>query len=814
MESLSWCLLSLIQTTSQNWINRIKKHLRSGVPLTTSNFEEIANRFLGKKTMENDAATLYCPNEHCQAINPLSHKFCQRCSTPLPKRYLWAVADNCSLGRSGELLNNRYLIVKDRILLDTKPGNLPQTPDPEKLQALRPYLRLISYRLHLPQVYGVLNLSQQEHQQQEILLLEKAPLQIDRSIPLEVDLCQQLLVAWQDATSMRQLNWLWQIAHIWQPLASEGVACSLLDPELLRVEGSLVRLLELRPAWNSKPELSELGEFWQQLLPKTKPAIAEFVGEVCRGLIQKDIQTAEQLVRILDKGLAEVGRWQSSTVTIATKSDTGPSRQRNEDACYPPSGSLISKPPHCWALTIVCDGIGGHEGGNVASNLAIETIQQQIQELTKIPYDHIDPILLLEDLQRAAAVANDKISQRNDNESRQGRQRMGTTLVLALPIAHEMYIAHVGDSRAYWIAPYGCYQVTLDDDVASREVRLGYAIYRDALQQGASGSLVQALGMSPSSSLHPSAERFIVDEDCVFLLCSDGLSDFDRVEQYWDTEILPLLEAKTDIKNVADRLIEIANTFNGHDNVTVALVHYQVKYSEPETKLQKVLPEVASIIPPATISLARTQQIEPETARKQKTQVIPDTAPSKHSRVPLQLVILVILILFGGFVGYLLRQGGFLGNKTFTSARVPNQNSPSSVPTAVPTSNDLPQVIQVTAETSFKTVDSPPKTAIVPAGSVLRRIEQPTGQTNDNSWIYLQLCSVGEGVTSSSANPDKKPLLKQGQAVRIQLSEWKSLPHLSTPTAEVANRCLANNAGTTSSEGVPLPSTPTVKPEN
>lgn len=788
------------------------------MPLTTSNFEEIANRFLGKKTMENDAATLYCPNEHCQAINPLSHKFCQRCSTPLPKRYLWAVtADNFSLGRSGELLNNRYLIVKGRILLDTKPADLPQTPAPEKLQALRPYLRLISYRLHLPQVYGVLNLSQPEHQQEEILLLEKAPLQIDRSIPLEVDLCQQLLVAWQDATSMRQLNWLWQIAHMWQPLASEGVACSLLAPELLRVEGSLVRLLELRAAGDSKPELSELGEFWQQLLPKTKPAIAEFVSEVCRGLMIKDIQTPEQLVRILDKGLAEVGRWQSSTVAIATKSDTGPSRQRNEDACYPPSGSLISKPPHCWALTIVCDGIGGHEGGNVASNLAIETIQQQIQELTKIPYDHIDPILLLEDLQRAAAVANDKISQRNDNESRQGRQRMGTTFVLALPIAHEMYIAHVGDSRAYWIAPHGCYQVTLDDDVASREVRLGYAIYRDALQQGASGSLVQALGMSPSSSLHPSAERFIVDEDCVFLLCSDGLSDFDRVEQYWDTEILPLLEAKTDIKNVADRLIEIANTLNGHDNVTVALVHYQVKYSEPETKLQKVLPEVASIIPPATISLPKTQQITPEAERKQKTQVIPDTAPSKRPRVPLQLVILVIVILFGGFVGYLLRQGGFLGNKTFhfPSVPVPNQNPPSSLPAGASTNNnDLPRVIQVTAETSFKTVDSPPKTAIVPAGSVLRRIEQPIEQTNNKSWIYLQVCSVGEGVTSSSTNPYKKPLLKQGQTVRIQLSELKLLPYLSIPTAEVANRCLANNAGTTSSEGVLLPSSPTVKPEN
>jgi len=64
--------------------------------------------------------------------------------------------------------------------------------------------------------------------------------------------------------------------------------------------------------------------------------------------------------------------------------DTGPSRQRNEDACYPPSGTSITKPSAQEALAIVCDGIGGHEGGNVASNLAIETIQQQVQ---KMPLD-------------------------------------------------------------------------------------------------------------------------------------------------------------------------------------------------------------------------------------------------------------------------------------------------------------------------------------------------------------------------------------------------------------------------------------------
>jgi protein phosphatase len=161
---------------------------------------------------------------------------------------------------------------------------------------------------------------------------------------------------------------------------------------------------------------------------------------------------------------------------------------------------------------------------------------------------------------------------------------MGTTLVIALARAYEMYIAHVGDSRAYLITRTGCHQVTLDDDVAAREVRLGYALYREALQQSASGSLVQALGTSSSASLHPTVQRFAIDEDCVFLLCSDGLSDYDRVEQSWE-EILPIIDGKVDVATASQRLVEIGNTQNGHDNVTVALVHCQVKFSEPESKL-------------------------------------------------------------------------------------------------------------------------------------------------------------------------------------------------------------------------------------
>lgn len=650
--------------------------------------------------MENDAATLYCQNELCQAPNPLNHKFCQRCSTPLLKRYLWAEKEGVSVASPGTILADRYLVISKSVVVDTKPGVLPQIPEIENLQALKAYLRLIPYRLHIPQVYGILPLSE-GNSQKDILLLEKPPIFVD-STGQQVQLYSELTKIWGNATSISQINWLWQIANLWQPLASEGVASSLLEPSLLRVEGSLVRLLELQPDATT-PGLTQLGEFWQrQLLPKARPAVAEFIDQITQYLIQEEIRSSEQLIATLDKGLAALGRSQTPTIKIYTKTDTGRTRQRNEDACYPPSDTLVSKPPQHTALAIVCDGIGGHEGGNVASNLAIETIQQQVKQLTEVRPGHIDdPLLLIDDIETAVAKANDKISQRNDSENRQGRQRMGTTLVMGLPIAHEMYITHVGDSRAYWITRQGCYQVTLDDDVASREVRLGYAVYREATQQGGAGSLIQALGMSPSNSLHPTTQRFILDEDAVFLLTSDGLSDFDRVEEYWETEILPILNGETDVANAATRLIDIANTRNGHDNITVALIHYQVKYNEPSSSITALTPEQIPAQPTDT-SPGRV----PDTILgvNQKTQVIPENDQSRNRQLPLGLIVPGLLILVVASLAF-WAQGFFkqpAANKTPENPTATTQTPPSPQAT-----NPLPTPTATTASPQNPVLTNP-----------------------------------------------------------------------------------------------------------
>ena len=710
--------------------------------------------------MQNqDEVMLQCPNDLCKAANPETDKYCERCGMTMIKRYLWSIGDSVETCQIGELVAERYLLKSDRIFLDTKPGLLPETPDLDTSSAIKPYLRLVKYRLQIPQVYGSASLNNKE-----ILLLEQAPIYTD-AVPQSGQLMPQLCRAWKEASSLRQINWLLQIAQLWQPLQSEGVASSLLVPQLLRVDRSLVRLLQLQLDEDKEPTLSQLGQLWSQLATGARPSIAGFLHQLSKALQQGEFQSAEQLIACLDLALAEVGRSSARKIEISTCTDTGPSRQRNEDACYPASGTTITKPPARQAIAIVCDGIGGHEGGNVASNLAIETLQQQVEQL---PLDEIDldPVTLSVALEQFACTANDRISQRNDKENRHGRQRMGTTLVMAVGHRHEMYVGHVGDSRAYWITRTGCYQITLDDDVAAREVRLGYAIYRDALQQPSAGSLVQAIGMS--ASVHPTIGRFVLDEDCVFLLCSDGLSDFDLVEQCWQTDILAILDGEVDLAHASRQLVEIGNTRNGHDNITVALVRCQIDAREPETPLNYSLP-VETMIPGAETALPQAVS---------ESDSLPDTRllSSKPNRNNLLLKILLgiaLIVSLGGLLAYLAIKGKMPEQLGFNFGSI-LKRSPDKVSSA--TDSPLQQksifvvkgkiILNRTAKQSETAISSETAThpspstqpfspikGILPAGSVVELLGQKPflGQ---GMWVNLKVVdvcsSLDSGVTSET----------------------------------------------------------------
>jgi protein phosphatase len=739
--------------------------------------------------MHNSAAKIQCLNHNCQAFNSQKNDFCHKCRTPIVKRYLWTIGEKITAYKVGELIGNRYLSIQQRVVLDTKPGLTPQVP--EKIpQKILPYLQLFPYRLHVPQVYGYI-LDPDDEQATEVWLLEYGTVPTNNVGELkDAELLPKLTQVWQEATALRQLNWLWQIAKLWEPLQSKRLLSSLLNPSLLRVNGAIVQLLELDFDEDKSPNLSHLGQLWQEWAFNSSPNNQKLIKEIGQNLEKGKIRTPNQLIDILDKAISHIGRSQQRKYQVFALTDSGPSRSHNEDSCYPTSGKLIENDVSDGkALAIVCDGIGGHAGGEIASQLAIDSLQTIIEQLPS-DSDCLSPAEAISHLTDLTCVANDLISERNDSEKRHERQRMGTTLVMSLAYAHQMYLTHVGDSRIYWISATGCHQVTVDDDLASREVQLGYAFYRDIVEFPHSGALVQALGMESSASLNPTVERLILDEDCVFLLCSDGLSDYGRVEQYWKSQILPILYHQVDIATVGQRLIQIANRENGHDNVTIALVYCQVESADSsEAEINLSLSQIISSLPSPSSSVGKnTLKISSNTNENEEMR-------SGKSSPRLWPLISIILIFLGlGVVSYLFPQ---LTNQIIDAFK-PDRRPPITKVPVPPAKVTLEPNFQIGEAIEIqeaiplwsipaKTTSNQQPVGQVPEGSVLKILEKES----NSPWLQLQVCQVPPDNYPTSVKQNTPTLLAAGKTGWIQAEAIEKRIHKKYDPKQNLDKCIS-----------------------
>ncbi len=535
---------------------------------------------------------IFCINPRCKSpINPMGDSVCASCQTPLVHRYLWATGSSSAQIPPGTKVADRYEVISSQIWLDTQPGLPPDVPEELPTQVIS-YLRLYQERLHLPQAYGF---ACYEENTDDIFLLENVP--IDKT----GNIYPTIVEAWEQATAVRQVYWLWQILQLWTPLSELGLSHSLLVVDNLRVQGWCVRLLELyQTPTNEKLSLQNLGECWQFWVASAKTSVAKGLQNIVQQMCETevDVETINiQLNNLLLASAAEL----PLVLKVAGSTDIGPVMAQNEDACYP--NTLIDfDEPLLHHLSIVCDGIGGHEGGEVASQLAVQSVKLQIRVLLKEITEQtalVPPELLQEQLEASLRVVNNLICARNNEQKRQGKERMATTIVMALQVpqrvqtstgwqsnnTHELYLANVGDSRAYWITRNYCQLLTVDDDVATREVRFAKSLYRKALLRPDASALTQALGTRDSESLRLKVQRFIIEEDGILLLCSDGLSDNNWVEQSWQDYAIPVLAGQMTVEDAVRNWIDLANEKNGRDNTSVVLTYCRVspEYLVPVT---------------------------------------------------------------------------------------------------------------------------------------------------------------------------------------------------------------------------------------
>ncbi|MEM7757864.1 MAG: protein phosphatase 2C domain-containing protein [Cyanobacteria bacterium P01_A01_bin.40] len=542
--------------------------------------------------MSHPEPRIQCSNPHCAASNVLEARFCARCRTPIIRRYLWSNKQVITPQQKHTLINDRYLALSEQIFLDTQPSKPPVTPEevPEEIVV---YLQLFTCYPHIPQAYGILDGTDAwlfDYGTVPTTNADGFLINSNQLIPHIADL-------WAGATPLQQLNWLWQLAKLWKPLSSKNVARTLLAPDLIRINGQVIQLLQLKNDGEEQASLRDLGRLWSRWAEDAQGSIKDVVKQLASRMETGVVERASQVIAILDQAINHSRQAQQYSYQVYALSDSGPNRTNNEDAAYPALSENVSGSEN--ALAIVCDGVGGHDGGEIASGETIKYLRSKISQITL--EEHYSSRKILGKLARYINGANDIISKRNDSEQRQERQRMGTTLVMALSYAQEIFLGHVGDSRIYWITANSCHQMTIDDDLASREVRLGYAVYRDSLQYPSAGALIQAIGMRDSAALHPNLQRYMIDDDCIFLLCTDGLSDFDRVEQQWRRSVLPVLEGKRDLVNAVKDLITLANEKNGHDNVTVALVHCKVKTAPDAEKVVVSWSDVEFVLEESTL---------------------------------------------------------------------------------------------------------------------------------------------------------------------------------------------------------------------
>ena len=291
-------------------------------------------------------------------------------------------------------------------------------------------------------------------------------------------------------------------------------------------------------------------------------------------ILQFDNQTEDRIVS------DEITNIPSSPPLIsweyAAYTDTGRQRNHNEDYFAIdskvhkqelPEGAILTK----TGLYILCDGMGGHAGGEVASKLAVNTIRKYFQETwtsAELPNQ--------ESIKEAVYLANQAIYDLNQQQARSGMGRMGTTLVILLLQDHQAAIAHVGDSRIYCLTHReGLVQLTIDHEVGQREISRGV---EPTIAYGRADAyqLTQALGPRDQDYLHPDVSVFDIHEDMLLLLVSDGLSDNECLETHWQTHLQPLLSYDSDLEMGIQDLIELGNEYNGHDNITAILLRVKV----------------------------------------------------------------------------------------------------------------------------------------------------------------------------------------------------------------------------------------------
>lgn len=257
-------------------------------------------------------------------------------------------------------------------------------------------------------------------------------------------------------------------------------------------------------------------------------------------------------------------------LTAAGKTDPGRVREINED-------NILLAPK--LGLFLVCDGMGGHATGNIASKLAVKSIHNFFEATADTPFEespHVDdgdaPV---EARRLASAIRKANRDVHEISISHERHKGMGSTAVAIHILGAQLSIAHVGDSRCYRLRDGELKQLTRDHSLHNEALALKPNLSAEKLAKLPKNVVTRALGMKDSVQVE--LGHSLLEQGDIYLLCSDGLYNMVQEE-----DIAGILELQEDLEESCDLLITMANEAGGTDNISVLLVRVDSLENPPE----------------------------------------------------------------------------------------------------------------------------------------------------------------------------------------------------------------------------------------
>ena len=280
-------------------------------------------------------------------------------------------------------------------------------------------------------------------------------------------------------------------------------------------------------------------------------------------------------------------------VDLAAQSHVGFVRERNEDhylvirATRSLETLLTNMTEDCLSESfgdtaygmLVADGMGGMASGEVASRVAllklVDLVAQTPDWIMKLNERDLFAVVMRRMSNRFRKIADELRAQGEANRSLQG---MGTTLTAIVTLGTDVFVGHIGDSRAYLLRSKKLHQLTKDHTLAQAMVDAGLAGAEDTATKAMRHVLTASLGTTGEPT-DPQIQRLHLNDDDQLLLCTDGLS-----EMVADDAIAAVLTDATSSAAACQALIDLALAGGGRDNITVVLARYRFPRVEPKTR--------------------------------------------------------------------------------------------------------------------------------------------------------------------------------------------------------------------------------------